>query len=65
MDGTGREMNGGLSFGPQFGRLQGEVPHNLNALGSDGGGEGGRGEAVALDEMGREELIAYIRRHRL
>ena len=62
MDGTGREMNGGLSFGPQFGRLQGEVPHNLNALGS---GEGERSEAVALEEMGREELIAYIRRHRL
>ena len=34
-------------------------------MGSDGSGEGERSEAVALEEMGREELIAYIRRHRL
>ena len=32
MDGTGREMRARLSFGSQFGRLQGEVPHNLDGI---------------------------------
>ena len=64
-------MGAGLSFGPQYGRLQGEAPHNLNAFAAEEAAEeedreeaAGKG-VVALEEMDKAQLLAYIRRHKL
>jgi hypothetical protein len=69
LDGTGRDMGAGqgLSFGPQYGRLQGEVPHNLNAHDrtSLGGLEGASAYEVELEQMDKAALIAHILRNRL
>jgi hypothetical protein len=63
-------MGAGLSFGPQYGRLQGETPHNLNAFAVEEAEEEDREEAagkeaVVLEEMDKAQLLAYIRRHKL
>jgi hypothetical protein len=64
-------MGAGLSFGPQYGRLQGETPHNFNAFAAEEAAEeedreeaAGK-EAVVLEEMDKAQLLAYIRRHQL
>ena len=67
-DGTGQDMGAGqgLSFGPQFGRLQGEVPHNLNAHGkTTDNTERARTDEAELEQMDKPSLIAYILRNRL
>eukprot|EP01046_Picozoa_sp_COSAG06_P012770 COSAG06_NODE_759_length_12508_cov_9.809171_15_plen_155_part_00 len=70
LDGTGQDMGAGqgLSFGPQFGRLQGELPHNLNS--HDGGGSSGHVAATGvseaeLEKMDKAALIAHILSHKL
>ena len=57
----------GLSFGPQYGRLQGEVPHNLNAHDRTalGGLQGASAYEIELEQMDKAALIAHILRHRL
>ena len=70
LDGTGRDMGAGqgLSYGPQFGRLQGEVPHNLNAherTSLAGLNLGASAYEIELEQMDKPALIAHILRHRL
>ena len=67
-DGTGQDMGAGqgLSFGPQFGRLQGEIPHNLNAHDkTTDNAERARIDEAELEQMDKPTLIAYILRNRL
>jgi hypothetical protein len=68
LDGTGRDMGAGqgLSFGPQYGRLQGEIPHNLNAHDMTSGGlAGGSDYEAKLHQMDKGALIAHILRNRM
>lgn len=68
LDGAGRDMGAGqgLSFGPQYGRLQGEVPHNLNAHDrTSGNKERAKADKADLEHMDKAALIAYILRNRL